>query len=567
MLLTAVLRTSALLVVGALAGYGPPPDNAAHMASEFVYETLAFSPVAATQAGYHTHNGRPLDEMLDDLSESAMNRRRDFYQRFRTRLESVSRSQASAQDLADLDIMRTQTELALLELNTIQDFRHNPTIYVELIGNALYIPYTLEYAPKPARFQHIIARMRKMSDFLTQARANLESAPAAWIRVAVEENEGNKALIDQTLRGECPAELKEAYDAAAKPAIDELNAFNGYLQTNLSRRPADWRLGPEKYAQKFRCALGTNRSPADVLKEAESQLNAVRELMAQIAGTEGVQRALDRFAKKHATPETYFDEAKADLAEATAFVRDHHFVPLPAAGNLQVIPTPEFMRGIYGVGGFSPAPPLEPKLGAYYWITPVPKNWPSERIESKLREYNFYGLKILTVHEAMPGHWLQAEYAARLNPEERRVLRAVYGSVPYIEGWAVYATDYMIADGYYKNDPGMQLNWYKQLLRVISNTILDIRLQTMNMTEQEAIDLMIRDTYQEKEEATAKYQRAQLSSCQLPAYFIGWSDWRRLREDAQRSGGAGWNESQFHEAALDPGAIGMDSLRALILKK
>jgi uncharacterized protein (DUF885 family) len=113
----------------------------------------------------------------------------------------------------------------------------------------------------------------------------------------------------------------------------------------------------------------------------------------------------------------------------------------------------------------------------------------------------------------------------------------------------------------------MQLTWYKQLLRVISNTILDIRLQTMNMTEAEAIDLMIRDTYQEKEEAVAKYQRAQLSSCQLPAYFIGWGDWRRLRDDVQKAEGTGWNESHFHEAALAPGAIGLDSLRALILKQ
>ena len=169
--------------------------------------------------------------------------------------------------------------------------------------------------------------------------------------------------------------------------------------------------------------------------------------------------------------------------------------------------------------------------------------------------------------EAMPGHWLQAEYAARVSPEDRRALRAVYGRVPYVEGWAVYATEYLISDGYYKDDPGMQLTWYKQLLRVISNTILDIRLQTMNMTEAEAIDLMIRDTYQEKEEAVAKYQRAQLSSCQLPAYFIGWSDWRRLREDAQKAGGTGWNESRFHEAVLEPGAVGLDSLRALILKQ
>ncbi len=537
------------------------------MASEFVYETLAFSPVSATQAGYHTHNGRPLDEMLDDMSEQAMNARRQFYDRFRSRLQSFDRGRASAAEQADVDLMAAQTEMALLELNNIQEYRHNPALYVELAGNALYGPYTLDYAPKPVRFQHIMARLLKIPGLMSQARVNLQSAPDVWIRVAVQENDGNIALIDETLRRECPAEMKDAYDAASKTAIDGLKAFSAYLKDDLSRRPSDWRLGPSKYAQKFRYALDTNRTPADVLAEAESQLKTVRERMAQLAAPEPVQRALDRIAKKHATPDTYFDEARADLSEATDFVRDHHFVPLPAGGNLKVIPTPEFMRGIYGVGGFSPAPPLEPKLGAYYWITPVSKNWPAERIESKLREYNFYGLKILTVHEAMPGHYLQAEYAAKVSPEYRRALRAVYGSVPYVEGWAVYATEYMIADGYYKDDPGMQLTWYKQLLRVISNTILDIRLQSMNMSEAEAMDLMIRDTYQEKEEAVAKYQRAQLSSCQLPAYFIGWSAWRRLREDAHTAGGASWNESRFHEAALEPGAIGMDSLRALMLKQ
>ena len=160
---------------------------------------------------------------------------------------------------------------------------------------------------------------------------------------------------------------------------------------------------------------------------------------------------------------------------------------------------------------------------------------------------------------------MQAEYADRIHPESRGLLRAVYGSVPYVEGWAVYATQYMIDDGYYKNDPGMQLTWYKQLLRVISNTILDIRLQTMNMSEQQALDLMIKETYQEKEEATAKYQRAQLSSAQLPAYFIGWRGWVKIREDAQAR--PNWNEAAFHQAGLNEGAVPLDSLRDLIFKK
>ena len=535
------------------------------MASEFVYETLAFSPVSATQAGYHRHAGRVLDELLDDMTENGLNRQRDFYERFRIRLQSLGGRGFAAEDEADLQILRNQTELALLELNSIQGYRHNPTLYVELIGNALFGPYVLEYAPKKVRFGHIIARLQKIPDFLTQARVNIDSAPDVWSRVAAEENEGNIALIDETLRKECPTEEKELYEGAAQSAIDALRAFSAYLKNDLKLHPADWRLGESQYRRKFQYALGTERSPAEILTDAEAQLKTIRAQMAVAAGSEPVEKALNVIAQKHATPYTYFDEAKGDLAEATAFVRDRHFVPLQPGGNLQVIPTPEFMRGVYGVGGFSGAPPLEPKLGAFYWITPIPKTWPNARKESKLREYDFDGLKILTVHEAMPGHYVQAQYSGQIRPESRRLLRAVYGNVPYVEGWAVYATQFMIEDGYYKNDPGMQLTWYKHLLRVVANTILDIRLQTLNMSEQEALDLMIQDTYQEKEEAIAKYQRAQLSSAQLPAYFLGWRGWVKLRGEAQNR--PNWNESGFHQASLNEGAVPLEALRDLLLKK
>ena len=185
---------------------------------------------------------------------------------------------------------------------------------------------------------------------------------------------------------------------------------------------------------------------------------------------------------------------------------------LPARDNLQVIETPEFMRGIYSVGGFNPAPALEPQLGAFYWITPIPTSWPKERIESKLREYNFYGLKILTIHEAMPGHYVQFEYANDVQPQLRRVLRAVFGNGPYVEGWAVYATDFMLDSGYLNNSPELRLTFLKQQLRVLANTILDVRLHTKGMTDQQALDLMINDGFQEREEATGKLQRAKLSS-------------------------------------------------------
>ena len=237
---------------------------------------------------------------------------------------------------------------------------------------------------------------------------------------------------------------------------------------------------------------------------------------------------------------------------------------LPTRGNLQVIETPVFMRGVYAVGGFNPAPPLEPHLGAFYWVTPVPPGWPPDRVESKLREYNDYGLQELTIHEAMPGHYVQLEYANDIQPDTRRLLRNIFGNGPYVEGWGFYAQQLMSDEGYLNNSRELRLSYLKQALRALANTILDVRLQTMGMTDQEALDLMINSGFQEKEEATAKLQRAQLSSCQLPTYFAGWRGWLDVREHDKQKRGSAFSLRDFHDRALKEGAVPMPVLDGLL---
>jgi uncharacterized protein (DUF885 family) len=222
------------------------------------------------------------------------------------------------------------------------------------------------------------------------------------------------------------------------------------------------------------------------------------------------------------------------------------------------------MRGTYSVGGFNSAPALEPQLGAFYWVTPIPATWPQARIDSKLREYNTSGLTHLTVHEAMPGHYVQGEYANDIEPRSRRLLRMIFGNGAYVEGWAVYTQQLMAEQGYQGDTLGYRLTLAKQMLRVLGNTILDVRLQTKGMTDAQAMDLMIKDTYQETEEATAKLQRAKLSSCQLPTYYAGYTGWIAVRAHAQAKAGSAFSLKQFHEAALREGAVSLPVLDQLL---
>ena len=345
-----VAAASLCLLLCGCAQKSSSPTTFAALSEEFVYETLAFAPASATTVGYHQHKGVSLDAALDDYSGAALNKQHDFYTNFRLRLDqAVDPAKLSKEDRADYDILNDQVSMALLELDSIHNYRHNPTVYVELIGNALFGPYSLEYAPKDQRYGHIIARLEKIPGFFAQAKLNLTDAPEVWNRVAREENEGNVALIDDTLRKGCPPALKAKYDAAAKEAIGALKNFNEWLKDDLSKRTSDWRLGKALYDQKFRYALGTNMKPEDLLAAAEKTVADTRKTMETLAGAEGVKPALDRIAQRHATPETYFDDAKRDLTDATEFVKSKHLLDMPEGGSLEVIPTPVFMRGVYGV--------------------------------------------------------------------------------------------------------------------------------------------------------------------------------------------------------------------------
>src|ERR1035438_583058 len=340
------------------AGCGSPEHNFSKLTDEFVYSTLAFSPVGATAAGLHRFQGRNLDEQLDDMSPATLDHHREYYQRFRERLQNQVKPDAlSAQSRADLRIIQDQLALRLLDLEETQTYLHNPAMYVEMAGNALFTPLTLEYAPLPERIRHIVARLKILPLLLDQARTNLVSSPAIWTQVALEENQGNIALVDQAIRA----------------AVQALSAFQHYLQGSLALRDNyDWRLGRDLYTRKFRYALASGSDPTDVLDVAARSLQEARVRMlalalplharlfpnhrdhADLAGpareTQVISEVLDRIAGRHSTRLAFLDDASRDLDEARQFVAQKHLVTLPPQANLQVIPTPVFMRGAYEIG-------------------------------------------------------------------------------------------------------------------------------------------------------------------------------------------------------------------------
>jgi len=543
---------------------------------QFVFKVLALNPVNATMAGYHQHQEAALDELWPDYSPTGIQKQRDFYREQKSRLKAFDRASFTAADNADLDLVASQIAVGEFELDTQQTFRHNPVSYVETVGNGLFTLYSTGSASKEKRYSAIVARLRALPAFLNTAADNLQDSNPVWTRVAREENQGNIELVDKTMRDEAPPSMRAQYGEVAAAALASLRSFDDRIASLKSTGDGGWRSGAERYRRKFALVLGGGVTPEELLAGAEAALKATRRKMFDLALPLHhklypahrdpvdlnliVGEVLDRIALQHSTEQSYFADARQTLEEARQFIARSGQIPMPKRDSVSIIETPVFMRGVYGVGGFSPAPVLEPATGAFYWLTPLPADWPKEKKESKLREYNRYGLRLLTLHEAIPGHYLQAEWANDIQPESRRVLRGVMGSGVYIEGWAVYATETALDAGYMDNSPELRLTFLKQQLRAIANAILDIKLQTTAFTEAEALDLMLNRTFQERSEAEAKLQRAQLDSCQLPTYFAGYREFVRLRDKVKARQGARFQPVEFHRRVLEAGPLPMATL-------
>jgi uncharacterized protein (DUF885 family) len=570
----------------------------AELSDRFMKDSLALSPVSASAAGYHKHvdpkTGKTieLDAQLDDMSPQAMAEQRAFYSQWRERFRKETPvASLEAEDAADWQLIDDQIGLNLLELDEIQSYRHRPTVAIELIGNSIFLPLTQSYAPQEVRVGHALSRIAQIPRLLDQVKQYLADCDPVFVKTAIQENDGNVDLVQDMVAGEIPAgsPLKAQYDRVALPAIAALKSFSAWLQDDLGKRSSrlSWRLGESLYHQKFKLVMETSVTPQEVLTSAERDLQSVRAEMLQLAlpmharmypghadhadlaGRERenkiIGEVLDRTSDEHSSRDKLQSTIEADIEGIKRFIREKKIVSLSSRENLKVIPTPEFMRGIYSVAGFNNAPPLDPKSEAQYWVTPIDPKMPDDKVESKLREYNNYTLKWLTIHEALPGHYIQFEHLNSIEPERRRLLRSLFANGAYVEGWAEYIAQVMMDEGFLNNDPRFRMMMRKIRLRLLANAILDVRMQTMGMTDEQAMDLMTKDAFQTQAEADGKLVRAKLSSTQLPTYYVGLREWLAFRKNYQDAAGSNFSMLKFHDAALDEGPLPVPVVEKLLM--
>ncbi len=558
------------LAAPALAGAATPADMKFEaLAKGWVDASLRLSPVGATQIGDHR-----FDDLIDDMGPAGRAAVVKLATETLAALQSTPRAQLSRANQVDAAILENQVRSDLWTTQTLQPYAWDPLTWNAVAGGALYTLAAREFAPLDVRLRSATARMEKLPAFLAQARENLVPArvPKIHADTVVGQNKGLHSLVDGVVAdaGKLPAADRARLEAAAKTCKAAIDEHQKWLETVLvPAAKGEFRLGAELYDAKLAFALNSPLSRAEIKTRALAEMTALRATMYAIsakvlAGKPGapptpanptdaerqaaIEAALE-FAYAKKPPRTKLVEAaEACLVQATAFVREKNIVTVPS-DPVKIGLVPEFQRGV--AVAYCDAPgPLDKGQQTYYKISPIPDDWTDAQADSFLREYNSLGIQEVTVHEAMPGHYLQLAHA-NAYPS---VLRSVLSSGSFVEGWACYAEDVMADEGYLAHDPLYLLVHLKLQLRVCANALLDQAVHVDNISRDDAMKLMTVQAFQQEREAAGKWVRAQLSQAQLPTYFVGWEEHKALRKQAETKWGKAFTLKRYHDGILAYGS-------------
>lgn len=548
----------------------------------YLDERFALHPTEATGLGDHR-----FDDKLDDLSPAALEKSLAHLKQSRAHLhKEIDRAKLSPDEQINFDIFNHELEASIWVRENTQPFATNPRAYNEYISDSVFLILTQSRLPKETNVANAIGRMKQIPNVVAAAKANLKHPPRAVLETAIKQNKGSIGFYERDLF-EMVGQTAQlaALKAEAARVVPVLKDYQQWLEKDLLPRAMDeWRLGKRKFSKKLEYVLNAGLSAGEVLRDAEAEFTRVHNDMyvvarqlwhryfpatplpaADPAGKRAtVAKIIAAVSKEHSKPEELLADARAQVDSIKKFIREKNILRLPEPDRCRIIEMPEFQRG-NSLAYLNGAPALDPEAPSFYAISPPAKDWTAQRTKSLLEEYNRHMLQILTIHEAYPGHYVQLEYSARTPSLIRRVL----GSGVMIEGWAVYTEQMMLDQGYSAGPDELQLrlNQLKFYLRAVCNSILDHKLHCANMSDDDAIRLMVEGAFQSQEEASLKLVRAKQTSTQLSTYFVGRMAHVRMREQLQRELGNTFNLARYHEAVLSQGSVPMKYLPELVRAK
>ena len=552
----------------------PEDDVFKKTAHDYIEQYLQANPEDATELGDHRFDGQ-----LTDYSAEARAKELATQKEFREKLNALDGSRLTGANNVDFRILKENIDYKIFQAEELKEAEWNPLVYMQSLANSLYLLVARDFAPPEKRIPSLRQRMEAIPLVIAQAKANLQHPPRVHTETAIEQTQGAINLVREglALLLDRAPQMKTELAPLQERTAAALEDYKKWLHNDLlPRSDGNFRLGAEKFRKKLRFALASDLSMEEIMKRAQADLQKTQTAIYETAlplykryfpnvddktltdKHKVTAAVLDKLAEQHPDDATVVGYAQKVVSEATDFVKSHNLVTIPDT-PLDVIAMPEFKRGVAIAYCESPGP-LERNGRTFFAVAPTPKDWSKERKESFFREYNNYEIRDLTVHEAMPGHYLQLAHANEFRAPT--LVRAIFRSGTFIEGWAVYCEQMMAEQGYGGSEVKMQQ--LKMRLRAIANAILDQSIHAGNMTEKEAMDLMMKETFQQEGEAVAKWKRARLTSAQLSTYFVGATEHLDLRAAEEKKLGNDFDLKKYNDQVISYGSPPVKYVRALL---
>lgn len=546
----------------------------------FVLSLWKVYPVWASSVGYHKY-----DASLVIPDVKARNKELAFCRKNLDSLQQFRLSELSDVNKTDYYLIENQLKYTEWGIKEQKAFEWDPSSYnvcgtfAEMLGN--------DYAPLEKRLRDFNARMAAIPAYYAAARANIKNPTLEHTSLAIEQNMGGVSVFEQDItealqKCKLNKSEKDAIAARAKASATAIKDFATWLRVMKNDQPRSFRLGKELYEPKFNYEIQSGYTAEQIYRKALNHKKELHEQMYELTkqlwpkyfnrGTmpsgklAAIQQMIDELSGNHVAADSFQSAIEQQIPALVAFIKSKNLIYIDPSKPLVVRKEPAYMAGVAGASITSPGP--YDKNGNTYYNVGSLSGWDKNKAESYLLEYNHYILQILNIHEAIPGHYTQLVYAN----QSPSIVKAILGNNAMIEGWAVYTERMMLENGYdgdkginsTEASPEMWLMYYKWNLRSTCNTILDYSVHTKNMSKEEALDLLVKEAFQQKAEAEGKWKRVSVTQVQLDCYFTGFTEIYDLRQEIKDRRKDNFNLKQFHEQFLSYGSAPVKYIKELM---
>jgi uncharacterized protein (DUF885 family) len=527
---------------------------------------FAWKPSEGTAAGLHQH-----DIQLENWSAAAVATRIATIKTLQQRLEKLRQGKVTSDEAIDAEVLDGQMRAERLDLETLRNWRKNPMNYIMTPAAAIDGLMKRNFAPAPERLRSVIARLKAIPSMFAALRANVDNPPREFTDLAIRMGEGSVGFFRDTVRAWAKeaagkdAELLQEFDAVHAPVVQALAETVAWLKKDLLlRSKGDYAIGADNFARQLLYEELVEVPLDRLLAIGEATLRRDQEAFAAVAKkidpTKTPAEVMKHLSDDHPTEEDLIPSAKRTIEKTRQFLIDKHIVTVPSEVRPTVLETPPFARNGSFASMDTPGAYETRATEAFYYVTPVEKDWDAQRKEEHLRLFSQPVVQIITIHEAFPGHYIQFLYAKQYPTKTRKLTYC--GS--NVEGWAHYTEQMMVEEGYGNGDPKIRLAQLSEALLRDCRFVVGIKLHKEGMTVKQGAKFFEKEGFQEPATAYEEARRGAYNPTYL-YYTLGKLQIYKLRDDYRKAKGKDYQLETFHNDFVRQGGIPIKLIRRILL--